>query len=566
LIGSGASGFGEIVARFRRSPGQATAILAATAMMSILGLASSLFVMQVLNRFITSGGSGTLLMLTVGAGLALAAEHQLRALRWRLAEDVAGDQDRRLATGLFGLMLTVRHKEQATSPPSVRLELMRGVENARRALGPAGLTLVADLPFSLLVLMVLLLLSPVLAGVTAAFCFALGLSAWLDQRRSREPTARLGRIAGETNGLIAAAIQAGETVRCFRARDFMMARWRAVDDRAVEPAQQVARLQLAGGATAQAMQGALAVAIVAIGALQVVSGDMDIGTLIGANMIAGRALAPFGRIVQFGASLREATAGLAEARRFAATAATEPDGGRIIPDWRGGFRLENVAADYPDAAAPVFSGLSLAVPPGAVVAVTGRNGSGKTTLLRLLAGLDETAQGRILIDEADLRQMSPAWWRGRVSYLPQEPTFLPGTLRENLTLARPDACEADLVRCLIDADLGSFLNNHPRHLEMDLTEAGRTLSPGMRRRLGLARALVGDGVLFLLDEPTEGLDRDGAQTVYRRLIALAQAGKTLVIATHDPLIIAGATYIVDLNGSACDVRTPPPTGTKATAP
>ena len=526
--------------------------------MSVLGLASSLFVMQVLNRFVSHGVSGTLLMLSVGAALAIVAEHELRAVRWRLAEEVAGDQDRRLATGLFGLTLSTRHREQAAWPPAARLELLRGMEQARRALGPVGLTLVADLPFSLLVLLFLLLLSPVLAGVTVAFCAALALAAWMDQRRLREPTAQLGRALGESNGLVAAAAAASETVRCFRARDLLMARWRGVDERVADLARRVARLQLAGGSLAQTTQAALGVAIVAVGALQVVSGDLDVGTLIGANMIAGRALAPFGRVAQFGASLREAAAALTEARRFAAEAKTEPDGGRVLPDWRGAFRLENLAADFAGAAAPVFSGLTLSVPPGAVVAITGRNGCGKSTLMRLLAGLDEPAQGRILIDEADLRQMSLSWWRGRVSYLPQEPAFLPGSLRDNLLLARPDADDADLVRRLGEADLGSFLNNHPRHLDMELTDAGRTLSPGVRRRLGLARALVGDGALFLLDEPTEGLDRNGAQVVYQRLIALAQAGKTLIIATHDPLIIAGATYAVELNGAACGVRTSAP--------
>jgi ATP-binding cassette subfamily C protein LapB len=131
-------------------------------------------------------------------------------------------------------------------------------------------------------------------------------------------------------------------------------------------------------------------------------------------------------------------------------------------------------------------------------------------------------------------------------------------LRDNLLLARPGAADEHLIRCLEQADLGDFLNRHPRHLDMPIEDGGRTWSPGIRRRLGLARALVTDGTLYLLDEPSEGLDRQGCQVVYQQLIALAQRGRTLIIATHDPLIIAGASCVIDLDGGACTIRQPAP--------
>lgn len=542
------SGIAEILARMARTPRQTAHLLAVSALMAVLGLTVSLFVTQVLNRYVTHGVSGTLMTLTAGAVLAVAAEHQLRTLRWMIAAEIAGDQDRRLTTGVFGLMLTSDLRTQAAWNPAARADLVRGAEQARTAFGPAGLTAVADLPFALMVLTVLALLSPVLAGVAAAYCAALALLAWLGQRRLVGPAATLNRAAGEINALVAGAVHAPETVRHFRAHTALMERWHTLNERARLIGDQVDGIHLHAGSLTQVMQGLLAVTVIAVGGMQVVAGTLDIGTLVGANLIAGRVLMPFGRIVQHGRTLRTAATALAEARRFAG-AAVERTGGRTLPDWTGGIALSGVAVAFPGQERPVLSGLDLEVGAGGVVALTGRNGSGKSVLLKVLAGLIDPTRGQVLVDGVDLRLLSLDWWRSRVSYLPQEPLFLPGTLRENLYLARPGATDADLLQALADADLIDLVNRHPRHLDMVIDEGGRTLAPGIRRRLGLARALLIDGPLYLLDEPSEGLDRDGAQVVYQRLIALAQRGRTLVIATHDPVILNGARRVIRLDGA-----------------
>ncbi len=560
--GTGASGVGEIIARLARVPGETARLLAITALLAVLGLTVSLFVMQVLNRYVTHGVSGTLVTLTVGALLAVLAEHQLRRLRWSIAESIAGDQDRRLATGLFGLLLTTDLRGQAPWSAAAREELMRGVERARVAFGPAGLTVVADLPFSLLVLVILALLSPTLAGVTAVFCVGLAALAWLDQRRLARPADSLTRANGEVGALVASAVHAGETIRHFRAQPLLMARWQRVSEQAWAIGDRIGWIQVGGASLTQVTQALLGVAIVGVGALQVVGGGLDVGTLVGANLIAGRVLTPFSRIVQYGRSLRAAAVAVAEAKRFAAVA-VEREGGRALTSWTGAVTVQDLAVGFPGQDGPLFSGLSVAIPAGGVVALTGRNGAGKSVLLKTLAGLMEPAQGRILADGVDRRLLALDWWRSRVSYLPQEPVFLPGSLRDNLRLARPDASDEDLLRCLAEADLRGFVDSHPQHLGLILDQGGQTLAPGIRRRLGLARALVTDGPLYLLDEPSEGLDREGARVVYQRLIDLAQRGRTLVIATHDPVILNGTQTVVHLDGPRSGLRTPDAPGGRA---
>jgi len=543
------SGVGEILARLSRTPAATGQLILATALISVLGLSVSLYTIQVLNRFVGNGVVGTLLTLTAGVCLAVVAEHQLRKLRWNIAETIAGDQERRLAVGTFGLLLTARERERLRWSPADQEELVRGVDRAAGALGPAGITALADLPFAVLTLGVLALLSPVLGAVTALFCGALAVQAWRDQRQMTTPAQRLGQAAAETGALVATAVASGETIRHFRAQGRMLALWQAANQRTRGLGRLVGWIQLRGGSLTQVVQAMLGVGVIAAGALQVLAGTLDVATLVGANMIAGRVLMPFGRIVQLGAGLHKAAHALTQARRFA-DVGTEREGGRTLPDWRGQVGLCGVAFGYPGQEAAAFGPLDLTVEAGGVVVVTGRNGTGKSTLLKVVAGLLDPTQGRILADGIDVRQISLDWWRSRVSYLPQEPEFLPGTLRDNLRLARPDADEAALRRCLADADLTAFVDGHPQGLDMVLRDGGRSLSPGIRRRIGLARALLADGALYLLDEPTEALDRESAQVVYAQLIALARRGRTLLIVSHDPVILSSARTVVRLGEPA----------------
>ncbi|WP_448203754.1 ATP-binding cassette domain-containing protein [Azospirillum sp. sgz302134] len=543
------SGVGEILARLARSPAATGQVLAASALISVLGLAVSLYTIQILNRFVSNGVTGTLLTLTAGVGLAVVAEHQLRKLRWSIAETIAGDQERRLAVGTYGLLLTARQNDRLGWPAAVQEDLLRGIERAAGALGPAGITALADLPFAVAVLAVLTLLSPVLGAVTALFCAALALQAWRDQRRLALPTAQFAQASAQAGALVGAAVGTGETIRHFRGQARMMALWQAANRQAQGLGRLIGWIQLGGGSLTQVVQSLLGVAVVAAGALEVVAGQLDVATLVGANMIAGRVLMPFGRIVQLGASLHKAGTALTQARRFAEVA-VEREGGRTLPDWRGQISLRGVAFGYPGQEEPAFGPLDLDIEPGGVVVVTGRNGTGKSTLVKVVAGLLDPVRGRILADGVDVRQLSLDWWRGRVSYLPQEPEFLPGTLRDNLRLARPDASDADLLRCLAEADLARFVDSHPQGLDAVLENGGRTLSPGIRRRLALARALLADGALYLLDEPSEGLDREAAQIVYAQLIALARRGRTLLIVSHDPVILSSARTVVRLDQPA----------------
>ncbi|MEI8395696.1 MAG: ATP-binding cassette domain-containing protein [Rhodospirillaceae bacterium] len=537
----------ELIARFRKAPVSTAYLLIASLLINMLGFSSSLYVIQVLNRYVSYGVTATLVTMTSGVVIAIGAEYLFRRLRLRLAEEIVGDADSRLATGVFGLLLTTPLTTLEPYSPAERIELVRGIERTEAALGPPALAALADVPFSLLFLGALALLSPPLAMIATVFCLGSLFLALETRRRLAEPTRSLSILAERIGSLVNIGTAGAETVRQFNGATLLMTRWAAT---ATEARTLRNRLNFAHADSAsigQALQAFMGAAVICAGAVLVVSGQLDVGALIGANLIAARALAPLARLVQMGGALKSAELALAAARRFAQTAGTV-EGYKTLPGWKGGLELRGVGFQHSGTSEPLYKALDISLVAGDVLLVTGRNGTGKSSFLRLIAGLIEPSHGRILVDGVDLRQISLEWWRQNVSYLPQEPVFLDDTIRENLLAARPDADVSELERCLAIAGLLPFINHHPAGLDQVLTAEGRTLAPGLRRRLALARAILVDGPLFLLDEPSEGLDRQGAEAVYALLIDLVRRNKTLVVVSHDPAILRGARRVLRFDG------------------
>ncbi|MGN7614166.1 ATP-binding cassette domain-containing protein [Magnetococcales bacterium HHB-1] len=221
--------------------------------------------------------------------------------------------------------------------------------------------------------------------------------------------------------------------------------------------------------------------------------------------------------------------------------------GTALKDFKGEVVLDNVGFAYPGATNPLFESLNVTLKPGSIVAVTGGNGTGKTTLLRILAGLLEPGRGQVMVEGIDQRQLVPEWWRKQLCYLPQEVYFLEGTLRENLTFLNPEIDASKLNKVVESAGLTSFLGSSQKGLDMPLPGGGRELSPGIRKKMALARALASYGPVIIFDEPTESMDQEGARAVYTALNHFLKQERSVLVATQDPLILQAATQVINLN-------------------
>ena len=521
-------------------------LLIASLFVNILALAAPVFVIQVLNRYVAFGVDATLITLVSGALLAVLFEFLFRLVRIRLAGQVTDGPAEQTNLGIFNHLtgISLTHLDKIT--PGMRRQILQAGENLQTIFSPTTLVSLMDLPFLLLFLAGVYLLSPPLAMIAGAFVLAMLVISITGFLLMLRPQRDLMKHRSETDRLNANAVQAAETVRAFNARGYLIEKWRVGQETAAALTRKLvasrARLQgLAHGSSAL-----LTIAIISAGALLVVDAKLDVGALIGANILAARALAEANRF----AGQIENLARARQARKLVKELSQLPlerQQGSTLKGYTGALSLEDVSFKYSSAPAPLFEHLSLQLEPGSILVLQGDNGAGKSTLCRLLAGLLEPDRGRVTAAGVDLKQALPEWWRQQVSFLPQEADLLNASILDNLKLNAPDADTVLLTHSVDAAGVRKFIEESPDGFDTMITENGRTLARGTRRRLALARALVNQGPVVIFDEPTEGLDQKGCEAVYQILNRLTAEGRTIITASQDPKIMQAAHYLLDLN-------------------
>ena len=536
----------ELLNRLRRKPGQSAMMVLASILINVLGLASSLYVIQVLNRYVSHGVDSTLITLTVGVVAAIMFELGFRWSRMRLAASASGEPDYNLGVGAFGVLTTAKLAALEKLPAGERREALAGIEQVEAGYAAPNLTAWLDLPFALLYVAAIYLFSPVLALIVLiALCIvaAMGIAS---QIALRPLASKMTEHQSIGHGLISTTTSMAESVRAFGAGQKLIADW-ANNLSAVQALRRrLARRQGVIQSLTQSTQGLMSAGVISVGATLVVAGELDVGMMIGANLLAARALQPVTRFAQLSEAIVKSHQAAERAKALVALP-VEPGEGAALREYSGKLEFRDIAYTPPGAPAPLFEDFSLTLKPGSVVAIVGRNGAGKTTLARLITGLIDPDRGQILADGVDLRQLVPGWWRGQLVYLPQEPTFVNATIRDNLTMIREDLTDEALEALLERSGADRFVHETEHGLDTMITQNGMTLARSVRRRLAVARALATGGRLVVFDEPTEGMDEEGVRQIYETLVQLARAGRTILVSSHDPQIIRGAQILIDLD-------------------
>lgn len=537
---------GELLSRLVRRPHLTVLMIFASVLVNTLGIASSLYVIQVLNRYVSHGVDATLVTLTAGVCTAIFFEFGFRWSRMKLAASVSSDPDHKLGVGAFGVLTAARLSALERVSPGERREALAGLEQVEAAYAAPNVTAVLDLPFSLLYLGAIYLFSPPLALIVLVAMVLVAVMGFINQLMLRPIARKLAEHQSIGHGLIGTTTQTSESVRAFGAGERLIRDW-ASNLAAVQGLRRrLARRQGGLQSMTQSTQGLMSAAIIGFGATLVVAGDLDVGMMIGANLLAARALQPVTRFAQLSDALVKSKQSMDRARSLASLP-MEPGEGSALRNYSGKLELRDIAYTPPGAPGPVFEGLTVTLQPGAVVAVIGKNGSGKTTLARMITGLVEPDRGQILADGVALRQLVPGWWRKQIVYLPQEPTFINATIRDNLKLLNDGLSDEALEALLERSGAARFVHETEKGLDTMVTNNGLSMARGERRRLAMARALASGGQLVVFDEPTEGMDSEGVKQVYECLIQLSRAGRTIIVSSHDPQIIRGAQMMIDLD-------------------
>ena len=524
-------------------------VLIASVIANLLGLSGILFSMQVYDRVVPAQSFNTLYVLFGGVILAIAFDFLMRRARMGMLDLMGKRADLEISDVVLGHALRIRNRARPASTGAFIAQL-RDIDQLRELLTSTTVAALVDLPFFFLFLILFWWLAGALVLIPLAGLVALVLPGLMLQRRLRIHANEAMREASLRNALLVEAIQGIEDIKSLQAEHRFEQQWNHFN--AVTGEAQIRLRSITNGLaiwTQHVQLGVYAVTIFA-GAPLVISGDMTTGALVGASILGSRMLAPMGQLSSLTGRIQHARIAKRGLDRLIQMPVDHPeDESRIhSPAIRGAYELREARFHYGSASTPpVLHIAGLTISSGERIAVLGRNGAGKSTLLLALSGLLDPAEGEVLLDGLALQHIDPADLRRDLGLLTQNSRLFHGSLRDNITMGAPHATDEDIARVLAMVGADGFVRARPEGLDYGILEGGAGLSGGQRQAILLARLMIREPSVVLLDEPTSAMD-EATERHFLQEFARWSAGRTVIIATHRMRVLELVDRLIVMDG------------------
>ncbi|HEY9079815.1 ATP-binding cassette domain-containing protein [Magnetovibrio sp.] len=521
-------------------------VVAMSFFVNLLALAVPVFTMQVYNRVVNSNGISTLQGLVVGMFLVIAFDYVLRQSRARILQTVALRVDVDLGRRLFRKIMRMPLQNLEAQPSAYWSSLFRDVDVVRNTLSGSTALLVADLPFAILFLILIFVIAAPVAWVLLVMLPVFMFIAWRSSNVMSDASGQERKSTQTRDSLVGEMIAGRTTIKALGLDRSMEPVWEEKHAENIESA--INRGSKTDGfSNLGASLGLItSLLLTTVGALAIIDQNLTIGALIATNMLSGRIMGPLNQLVgtwRLYAGFNQATERLGTV--FLNTSEREVSEVKLEKP-KGALSIENVFFSYGEDQAPVVSGITVEIQPGGVHALVGRNGSGKTTLLKIIQGLYQPHKGRVTLDGADMAQFTRSELADWLGYVPQESVLFAGTVRDNITSRKPDASDEEVIKAATEAGVHEFIIDLPDGYATEIGEAGGRLSGGQRQRIAIARALVGDPPVVLLDEPSSSLDRHAETELKNTLIEIAKT-RTVIMVSHSPTLLSACDYLYALD-------------------
>lgn len=522
--------------------------LVAAVLINLFALALPLFNLNVYDRVVPNNATDTLWVLAVGIGLIVLFNYTLTTIRAYVVDTASKRVDVRLSAQIMERVLDLRMEGRPASVGSFASNL-RAFESVRDFIASASLTTLVDLPFVLLFLLVMWWISPwMLIPPVVAIMLALTVS-FVAQARMETLTLKTFQASAQRNALLVESLTNLEAVKTLNAQGSVQRQWESSTEFIAHIGTQLKLTSAFTVGFVAAMQQLVSVTVIIIGVYEIQQQQMSMGGIIAASMIAGRCLAPLGQVAGLMMQFHQARLSLESIDGYMKMPIEHDEGQDYVPrpDLRGTLELRDVSFNYPGSTQTALAGINLRIAAGEKVGIIGRIGSGKTTLEKLMLGLYQPAQGAIFVDDIDAHQIDPVDLRRAIGHVPQDAMLFYGSLKQNLLMGAPWATEDDMLRVARIAGVDEFAARHPQGYDMTIGERGESLSGGQRQAIAVARALINDPPVLLLDEPSSNLDNQSEAQLKQRLRD-ACTHKTVVLVTHRTAMLELIDRLVVIDG------------------
>ncbi len=530
-----------VLARYR---GALIIVGTLSAVVNLLMLTGPLFMLQIYDRVLTSRSEATLVVLFAIVVYLYGLKGLLDGLRGRILSRVGAGFQSALDEQAFDAV------GRAARGPSRRGNPGQGIqdlETVRTFLASPVPGAILDLPWTPFFIAIIFIFHPLLGWLAVAGGAVLVMLALVNRKVTRKPQERAARLSVEAARRAEDVRREMETVTSLGMAAPLRTQWKEVRDAALDRAMQAA--DAGGGYTAasKAFRLLLQSGMLGLGAWLVLGGELTAGAMIAASILLGRALQPLEQtIAQWALIQRARTSWISISRLLAATPpAVVP---MTLPRPAAHLRVRNLMVLAPDRRDVLLQGVSFDAVPGEAVAVVGPSGAGKSTLAKALAGLWPPSHGEIRLGGAELSAWGEALWKEHLGYLPQDVVLFAGSVADNIARFDPAADEKAVVRASVAAGAHEMILSLPNAYDTVMEGGSGGVSGGQRQRIGLARALYGNPVLLVLDEPDANLDEAGGQALNRAIAGAKAAGCAVVVMAHRRAMLSECARIVVLEG------------------
>ncbi|TFH86737.1 type I secretion system permease/ATPase [Billgrantia azerbaijanica] len=525
-------------------------VIVGSVLINLFAVAMPLFVLNVYDRVVPNQATETLWVLAVGIFIVLCFDLTLRLMRNAFVDLAASRADVKLSSSIMAQVLGMRMEAKPAATGSFTATL-QSFESVRAFIGSATVVGLVDLPFVLMFAAIIALIGPplvipVLVGIAVVLLYALAA-----QSKLHELSETTWRVSAQRNASLVESVSHLETVKALRSESRIQGSWEKASAFLSRTSAQLRLVSSSVSSMALWVQHTVAVAVIIIGVYQIIEGNLTQGGLIAAYLLSSRAMAPVSQAAALLAQYHQSSTALDSLNAVMDKPVERPDDRHFVsrPVVRGDIAFDKVSLRYPEAERDALRDVSLKINAGEKVALLGRVGSGKSTLHKLLMGFYQPTAGAVMIDGVDIRQFDPLQLRRHIGYVPQDVSLFFGTLRENVAAGGGSGGIEDeaLLQALELSGLDSLVNNHPHGVELQVGERGSMLSGGQRQAVGIARALVHDPQILLLDEPTSSMDHASEEAFKSQLTTYAE-GKTLLLVTHRTSLLSLVDRIIVVDG------------------
>lgn len=522
-------------------------VIYASLLINLFVLASPLFTMNVYDRVIPNNAIETLWVFAIGVVIIYVIDTFLKFTRTYLLENAARKSDIIMSSIIFEKVLDLKMAHHPASVGSFSSNL-KDFDSIRSFLTNATMATVIDLPFAVIFLVVIWYIGGLIVLVPIITMCLIILYAMLIKNPLRDSIESTHEATAKKNSILIESLNNIETLKTLGSLGQVQWKWEESTGEIAEKSLKSRLLSASIPTVTQLLIQLNTVMLIVFGVYLIQDFSLSMGGLIAVVILTSRTLAPMGQVAALMTNYEDTKTSYETLNEIISQPTERPSGKKFVekPDFTGQIEFDDVTFVYPGSEVPALKNVSFVIQPGEHVAIIGRIGSGKSTIHKLILGLYEPTSGQILIDGIDIKQIDPADLRKHLGYVSQDVTLFRGTVKENITYRATHSTDSAMLRAAQISGTSDFIKKQPKGYEMPIGERGQGLSGGQRQSIGIARALLLDTPIMLMDEPTNAMDQITENKLLKNLQENLR-GTTSIIVTQKMTLLSIVYRVIAIN-------------------